>query len=869
MKNVHIVPHMHWDREWYFTAEASRILLVNNMAEILDRLETDPDYPYYVLDGQTAILEDYFAVVPHAHERVKALVQAGKLIIGPWYTQTDTMMVGGESIVRNLLYGIQDCQAFGDHMAIGYLPDSFGQSGQLPEILAGFGIECSLFWRGLSDRHTTDTEFWWTSDTGSRVLVQNLPLGYAIGKYLPTDAAALKKRMDTNFAALDKGATTAHILLPNGHDQMPLQQDIFAVMNQLRILYPERDFFLSRYEHVFDELKKVPLKTLKGEFLDGRYMRVHRSIFSTRSDIKSANTRIENKLTNHLEPLASLAYSLGFDYHHGLIEHLWKTILKNHAHDSIGCCCSDPVHREIFSRFQLAENKADALISFYQRRIADAIDLPAGQDWLVATNLLPYERTETITAQVVTKLTNFQLLTPEGTTIPYHIMAKEETDPGLIDRQIVHYGDYAPFFTYHLSFTDTLPPMGYQTYVITPEVGNREPQGIPRTARTLETTAYHITIHPNGTLTLLDKDTGTSYPHVLLMENMADDGDEYDYSPLPNETPLLSQGVSAQIHLVEHAHSYALDIRYPFAVPKNLASRKAQLRDGQIHIHLQLTIPKVGKTLELHCHIDNQAQDHRLRLLVPTPITATHSLSDNQFGTIRRPVTDSAMAVWEAESWDERPDSIYPMLSFVSISDDIASAAVLTNSVREFQVIHTGDGEAHNTLAVTLFRSVGTLGKENLVRRPGRPSGIKLSTPDSQMPGHQTYACALVFGTGDTSQLTQTAKTYLTPLLTYNKTQYNAMKLNPAPLITPTRYSLLRENHHTAVLSVLKKSEHTHRLVARFYNPTGQATTLSLQTANPQATQVNLNEAPLANLDLTQPLKLQVNQVVSVMLDPK
>ena len=62
VSRVHITPHMHWDREWYFTTEESRILLVNNMEEILCRLEQDNEYKYYVLDGQTAILEDYFAV---------------------------------------------------------------------------------------------------------------------------------------------------------------------------------------------------------------------------------------------------------------------------------------------------------------------------------------------------------------------------------------------------------------------------------------------------------------------------------------------------------------------------------------------------------------------------------------------------------------------------------------------------------------------------------------------------------------------------------------------------------------------------------------------------------------------------------------
>ncbi|KPD00998.1 Mannosylglycerate hydrolase [Geobacillus sp. BCO2] len=222
---VHIVPHVHWDREWYFSAEESRILLVNDMEEILQMLETNPDYPYFVLDGQTVVLEDYLAVKPEQKERIRRLVEEGKLIIGPWYTQTDEMVVGGESIVRNLLYGLKDSREFGEPMKIGYLPDSFGQSAQMPQILNGFGIRRAIFWRGVSERHGTDkTEFYWVSDDGSKVLVQLFPLGYAIGKYLPVNEAKLKERMDKYFSVLDSGATTDHILIPNGHDQMPIQK---------------------------------------------------------------------------------------------------------------------------------------------------------------------------------------------------------------------------------------------------------------------------------------------------------------------------------------------------------------------------------------------------------------------------------------------------------------------------------------------------------------------------------------------------------------------------------------------------------------------------------------------------------------------
>lgn len=83
---------------------------------------------------------------------------------------------------------------------------------------------------------------------------QVLPLGYAIGKYLPEDEAGLRKRLDSYFEVLEKASVTKAILLPNGHDQMPLQQNIFAVMEKLREIYPQRQFVMSRFEEVFDRI---------------------------------------------------------------------------------------------------------------------------------------------------------------------------------------------------------------------------------------------------------------------------------------------------------------------------------------------------------------------------------------------------------------------------------------------------------------------------------------------------------------------------------------------------------------------------------------------------------------------------------------
>ncbi|ELY2741526.1 mannosylglycerate hydrolase [Cronobacter turicensis] len=824
VSRVHITPHMHWDREWYFTTEASRILLVNNMEEILTRLEQDADYLCYVLDGQTAVLEDYFAVKPQHRERVRALVEAGKLIIGPWYTQTDTTIVAGESIARNLLYGLRDCRPFGEPMKIGYLPDSFGMSGQLPHIYNQFGITRAMFWRGCSARHGSDkTEFLWQSADGSSVTAQVLPLGYAIGKYLPEEEAALRKRLDPCFAVLEKASLTREILLPNGHDQMPLQQNIFAVMEKLREIYPQREFVMSRFETVFAHIEAMreTLPTLKGEFIDGRSMRVHRTIGSTRMDIKIAHAHIENKMVNLLEPLAAIAWSLGFEYHHGLFEKMWKAILKNHAHDSIGCCCSDAVHREIMSRFRLAQDMADNLLAFYMRKIVDSMPACDG-DKLTLFNLMPCPRNEVINTTVRLRGQRFALWDEQGAPVAYFIRAARALDPGLVDRQLVHYGHDEPFMEYDIQLFQPLPAMGYATLRLEPGVAGQQrlapEQGAPR----LENRFWRITVNANGTVRLEDKQSGLAYDQVFELEESSDDGDEYDYSPARAEWVLRSGTQTAEHQIIHEAWQSHATIHLAMNVPVNLAARAARQCNGYLEAQLRVTLSHNSPRIDVAVTLNNQADDHRVRLRIPTPFACEQVLTDTQFGSVYRPVEDDAMARWEEEGWEEAPVPVWNFLNYAALEQQGQGIALFTEGLREVEIV----GERHDTFALTLLRGVGALGKGGLALRPGRPSGIHLPTPDSQMRGELSCRLSLwpFQGNALTAGVAQQARTWLTPVQCYNKIPWDAMKLNPSGITTPPCYSLLQMTSDGAQLSALKKAEDREALIVRVYNPSCETT---------------------------------------------
>src|SRR5919112_3763045 len=74
-----IVPHTHWDREWYAPFEAMRFHLVRFFDELLDVVEAEPQLPVFLLDGQSVILEDYLEVRRDQRDRVARLVREGRL----------------------------------------------------------------------------------------------------------------------------------------------------------------------------------------------------------------------------------------------------------------------------------------------------------------------------------------------------------------------------------------------------------------------------------------------------------------------------------------------------------------------------------------------------------------------------------------------------------------------------------------------------------------------------------------------------------------------------------------------------------------------------------------------------------------------
>ena len=131
--------HTHWDREWYLPFEVYRARLVSVVRSVIEGLNSG-ELPNFLLDGQASVLEDVLEVDPTLYTSIQDLMEQKTLSAGPWYVLADQMLVRGESLIRNLQMGLEITAMYGTPAMIGYCPDTFGHSADLPRILKGFDL---------------------------------------------------------------------------------------------------------------------------------------------------------------------------------------------------------------------------------------------------------------------------------------------------------------------------------------------------------------------------------------------------------------------------------------------------------------------------------------------------------------------------------------------------------------------------------------------------------------------------------------------------------------------------------------------------------------------------------------------------------
>lgn len=845
-RKVHVVPHSHWDREWYFTTSRSKVYLMKDLKDVLDTLESNPDFKYFMVDAQGSLLDDYIKWMPQDKDRITKLVKEKKLVIGPWYTQTDQLVISGESIVRNMYYGMKRCETFGGYMNVGYVPDSFGQSGNMPQIYKEFGIEDTLFWRGVSDDMVNHTDYNWRGDDGSVVFTTQIPFGYYIGGNIPEDPKQSEEFWQKEcFEKAGGRSATKHIYFPNGFDQAPIRTNLPEIIKERNEKDPENEYAISCIEDYIKDVKSEnpELEEVSGELVIAKHMRIHKSIFSSRSDLKVMNTQIQNYVTNVMEPLLTLSYNLGNDYPHEAVGEIWKLLFENAAHDSIGSCISDTANEDVYVRYKQARDIAVNLVELHSRLIATSVKNDAEMTFTLI-NTLPQKRNDTVVVKTYIPGGNFAILDEKGNKVDYTVIESRDLTDYVLSQTIKLDPSrkfYVPSQVLEATIaikTSDVPAFGYVQYTL--DTKGNSAKNLEK-KNTLENEFYAINVEEDGSLTITDKENNVTYKNQGVLVENGDDGDSFNYSPPRKDLEVFSNKSECSVEVSGSDIYDQAVIKFNMVVPKDLEERA----EGKVSVNLPITMTvalrKDSKVIDFNVHVDNKGLSHRLCVLFDSQIVSSYNYADEQFGSIKRPnyyekemklymasaenktekktgVQELANWANDQSTWQEPPISIEPTQSYVSLTDGKQGIAVIPQGVREYEVLDD------HMIRLTLFRTYGFMGKENLIYRPGRASGERIiETPAAQLLKEMDFAFGFTTYASDINEanVDTLAKTYNTNIEVYTYAEFlNGRLIFSQREIEGTkesRYSLF-ETENKLVVSAIKKAEDNDGYIIRLFN---------------------------------------------------
>lgn len=845
-RKIHVVPHSHWDREWYFTTSRSKVYLMKDLGDVLDTLESDPEFKYFMVDAQGSLLDDYIKWRPQDKERITKLVKMGKLVIGPWYTQTDQLVISGESIVRNMYYGMKRCESFGKYMNVGYVPDSFGQSGNMPQIYREFGIEDTLFWRGVSDDMVEHTDFNWKGDDGSVVFTTQIPFGYYIGGKIPEDPKENDEFWEKECLEKAGGrSATRHIYFPNGFDQAPIRTNLPQLIKERNEKDPENEYVISCIEDYIKDVKseKPELEEVQGELVIAKHMRIHKSIFSSRSDLKVMNTQIQNYVTNVMEPLLTISYNLGNEYPHEAVAEIWKLLFENSAHDSIGSCISDTANEDVYVRYKQARDIAINLVELHSRLIATNVKNSADMTFTLI-NTLPQKREDTVIVKTYVPGGKFAIVDEKGNNVDYTIIQSRDLTDYVLS-QIITIDPSRKFYIPDHVFEVTMaikandvPALGYVQYSVDTEKDSHKEM---EEKSVLENEYYTVEVAKDGSLTIVDKKNNVTYKNQGILVENGDDGDSFNYSPPRKDLEVFSNESESSVKISgSDVYSQAV-IHFDMVVPENLEERAEGKVSVTMPVDMTVALRKGSKVIDFNVKVDNKGLSHRLCVVFDSQIISAFNYADQQFGLIKRPnyyekemklymesmnnrsekkAGIQELANWanDQSTWQEPPISIEPTQSYVSLTDGKTGVAVIPQGVREYEVLDD------SKIRLTLFRTYGFMGKENLIYRPGRASGERIiETPAAQLLKQMEFNFGFTTYAGDINDadIDTLAKQYDTNMEVYTYAEFLNGRLIFSQREIEGKNDIVHslfETEGNLVVSAIKKAEEDDGYIIRLYN---------------------------------------------------
>jgi len=327
MPVFYAVGNAHLDLAWTWPMAETYRKTERTFAAQLRLMEEYPEYKF--IQSQPASYEMCRKYYPELFARIKEAVKGGQWIAdGAMWVEPDTNMAGGEALIRQLIHGKRYYkEEFDVDSKVLWLPDTFGYTAALPQILKGCGVDYlvtqKIFWSYNEGEQFPYHYFTWQGMDGSKV-VSFLPTSYTYRTDLTEANRIWKNRTQLQdldaflmpFGYGDGGGGPARDFVEYARRQEDLEGSV-----KIKMAGP-MEFFREMEE------KGGPVNTYVGEL----YFNAHRGTYTSQAAVKKNNRRCELAL-REMELWSALALGCGLKYELGRADALWKELLLHQFHD--------------------------------------------------------------------------------------------------------------------------------------------------------------------------------------------------------------------------------------------------------------------------------------------------------------------------------------------------------------------------------------------------------------------------------------------------------------------------------------------------------------------------------------------------------
>ena len=871
IRQIKVVSNTHWDREFRRSFEKTRRRLLDMMDVTLEILEKDARYHSFTLDGHSILLDDYLEMRPEKRPLVERLLREGRLVAGPWYTLAEEFSIGAEPLVRNFLLGRKTVQKYGGRVpSVAYTPSSWGQTGQLPQILMDFGCDKMMFYRGVS-HHECDAEWIWSAPDGTQILASRFAIyarynwyyqvhrpattgrtfakDYRWGEFdecpfrfadglagedlafdlkspaLLYEKTRLKEAIEQMVEREGSHFTTPVFLAMHGHDisvAHPMESRIIedankALAGKYEIEHTDLEGFWKAAEKYLDK-KKLPV--LRGErrayLQKGMWTYLFPATISARTYLKQKDFAATVQLVNYAEPLASLAWAAGADYPRGYLDRGWNYLVSNHTHDANGGCAPDIVCQDMEYRYRKASDIGEIVVedamSYLAKNLAPEKQ-PAEVMQLIVVNPLPFARDAVIQADL-------EIPAPFNAKAA-KLVHKNDKDVSTQPISNEKSGSFVDSiwevprilesnrvrFHAHLQ---NLPATGYRSYLI--EASQHEPRGTETLITgpdSMENEHLSVMVNPNGTINIVCKATGKLYQNLNYLSDEGEVGNAWRHVAPVFDRKYQSLGARADVAVVENGPlSSAISAQYTFAVPLDYADGTRRNEQlVELPVKVLYRLQKGENFVRVELAVDNRARDHWLRANFPTALKTDLSWADSHFDVISRPIP-----IPDSTGWVEKAGGTHPLRTFVALSDEKNGLGILPKGIFEYEAFT----DTARTLALTLVRAC------RIKLAVSEEKQTELPDAGVQCPGLQRFEYAIHVHQGDwqSARLLQEAASYATPV--------RAGQIGRGKGILPGEMSLIALDSKCVQITAIKQAENGKDMVIRLFNASGQTQRITL-----------------------------------------